>query len=134
MKPVFHDVLEKSRVNESDSRMQTFRGERMGRFIVRAPGDAHLVLVISDGSEWEESGLEGQAWEHVSVSVHRDKRTPTWEEMCFVKDLCWEAEECVVQYHPPRSDYVNFHPGVLHLWKPIGVEIPRPPSICVGPK
>lgn len=36
------------------------------------------------------------------------------------------------QYHPPKSAYVNNHPNCLHLWRPIGIEMPRPPSIMVG--
>lgn len=71
-------------------------------------------------------------WEHVSVST-RD-RTPTWEEMSFVKDLFWTEEECVVQFHPPKSEYVNHHPHCLHLWRPLGENIQTPPSILVGPK
>ena len=39
-------------------------------------------------------------WEHVSVSL--PDRCPTWEEMCFIKDLFWNSDECVVQYHPPK--------------------------------
>lgn len=77
-------------------------------------------------------GDETIPWEHVSVSLK--DRTPTWEEMCLVKDLFWRPDECVVQFHPPEAEYVNHHPFTLHLWKPIGIEIPRPPSIAVGPK
>lgn len=69
-------------------------------------------------------------WEHVSAS--RMDRCPTWDEMCQVKDLFWDAEDCVIQYHPPKSEYINNHPYCLHLWRPIGVELPRPPSILVG--
>ena len=56
-------------------------------------------------------------WEHVSVSGNRF--CPNWAEMCWVKDVFWEDEECVVQYHPPKSDHINVHPFVLHLWRPI---------------
>ena len=82
----------------------------------------------------------GEGWEHVSVSIPNANqgpdrtRTPTWFEMCYVKDLFWDPEDCVIQYHPAASEYVNAHPGVLHLWRPIGVEIPRPPAMLVGPK
>jgi len=69
-------------------------------------------------------------WEHVSVSFQR--RTPTWEEMCIVKDLFWDGDDCVVQYHPPESAYVNNHPYCLHLWKPRGVPMPMPPEWMVG--
>jgi hypothetical protein len=75
---------------------------------------------------------DGYKWEHVSVSTH--DRIPTWEEMCFIKDLFWDAEDTVIQFHPPKSEYVNQHPYTLHLWRPIGAEIPRPDSILVGIK
>ena len=59
---------------------------------------------------------------------------PEWDEMCFVKDLFWRDDECVVQFHPPRAEYVNYHPNCLHLWKPVGRDVQTPPSILVGPK
>lgn len=68
-------------------------------------------------------------WEHLSVSL--PDRCPTWEEMCFLKDLFWSPEDCVVQYHPPKSDYVNLAKNCLHLWRYRG-EMPRPPKNYVG--
>lgn len=75
---------------------------------------------------------DGAGWEHVSVSLAT--RCPTWDEMCLVKDMFWDDTDCAVQYHPPKSEYVNFHPFCLHIWRPIGIIIPTPPSIMVGPK
>lgn len=78
----------------------------------------------------------GGGWDHVSVSPgspHR-KKCPTWDEMCAIKDMFFEPEETVVQYHSPKSDYVNNHPYCLHLWRPQECEIPRPPVIMVGIK
>ena len=75
---------------------------------------------------------DGMGWEHVSVSF--PNRCPTWGEMCIVKDIFWDEEDMVVQYHPPKSDYVNCHPYTLHLWRSTDQEIPAPPSIMVGPK
>jgi hypothetical protein len=72
----------------------------------------------------------GMGWEHVSVS--RRDRTPTWDEMCQVKALFWDDEDCVVQYHPPKSEYINNHPHCLHLWRPMEGILPRPPKIMVG--
>lgn len=51
--------------------------------------------------------------------------------MCAVKDLFFEPEDCVIQYHPPKSEYVNHHPGCLHLWMPLNEKIPLPPKIFV---
>jgi len=136
------DRLEKGRVNETDPRFRTDRGEWYGRFVVKSPTGSWLLLVVSAGDPetWVACGFPPPCFEHVSVSVRRDadglvaKRCPTWDEMAFVKDLCWSEDEAVVQYHPPKADYVNWHPHVLHLWKPVGVELPRPPSLAVGPK
>lgn len=79
-----------------------------------------LLVMVSDGN------LDaGVPWEHVSVSL--PARTPTWEEMALVKSALWDREDCVLQYHPPASMYVNAHPYCLHLWRAIGIEVPVPP-------
>lgn len=79
---------------------------------------------------------DGMGWEHVSVHARTDnqERTPTWAEMCWIKDQFWEEEDCVVQYHPPKSEYVNNHPHVLHLWRSTEAILPMPLSIMVGMK
>ena len=75
---------------------------------------------------------DGMGWEHVSVS--RSDRCPTWDEMCQVKAMFWGEDDCVVQYHPPRSEYVNNQPRCLHLWRQVDVEFALPPSYMVGDK
>jgi len=75
-----------------------------------------------------------EGWEHVSVSLPSLSRCPTWEEMCFVKGLFWDDEDCVIQYHPAKSEHVNYHEYCLHLWRPVGVSFPTPPAIFVGPE
>lgn len=72
----------------------------------------------------------GMGWEHVSVSILNGS-LPTWNDMCFIKDMFWNDEDCVVQYHPPKSSYVNMMPNCLHLWKSIDTEFPTPPMILV---
>lgn len=79
---------------------------------------------------------DGMGWEHVSVTVsHKNKdssRCPTWEEMCWVKDMFWNESDVVVQYHPAKKDYISMHPYCLHLWKPIGVLLPTPDPLMIG--
>jgi len=75
---------------------------------------------------------DGMGWEHVSVTINR-KRTPPWEIMAHVKDIFWDKEDTVIQFHPPESQYVNYHSLCLHLWRPIGIEIPLPDPEMVGP-
>lgn len=77
---------------------------------------------------------DGMGWKHVSVSIESDNRPPKWDAMCFIKDLFFEPEDWVVQFHPAKSEYVNYHPGCLHLWMPLEAKMPTPDSIMVGPK
>ena len=68
-------------------------------------------------------------WEHVLVCP--SNRPPDWDEMCAIKDMFWNDDEVVMQLHPAKSNYVNLMPNCLHLWKPIGQEIPVPPTLFV---
>lgn len=115
---------------KKDGPMASPTGEAYGTFFVPM-GRVRLVIIASSGDK--SVGIE---WEHVSIRAedYKGSRCPIWSEMCFAKDLFWGDEECVVQYHPPKSDYVNNHPHVLHLWKPWGTELARPPAIAVGYK
>ena len=74
----------------------------------------------------------GAGWEHCSVSL--PTRTPSWEQMCAIKDLMWGENEVCYELHPAKKDYINNHPYCLHIWKPIDQKIPLPPSIMVGLK
>ena len=74
----------------------------------------------------------GGGWDHVSVSFK--DRTPSWDEMCRVKDMFFYPEETCIEYHPKRSEYVNQHQYCLHIWRPQETEIPLPPSWMVGCK
>lgn len=105
---------------------KTQAGDPFGAFEIpgREACGRVLFCIVADGAE--------TGWDHVSVSIP-DRRTkcPSWEEMCIIKALFWEPSECVVQFHPPESDYVNMHGGCLHLWKQVSAEFPQPPKICV---
>lgn len=74
---------------------------------------------------------DGLGWDHVSVTISNRKRTPSWPEMCFIKDLFFNESECVIQYHPAKSDYVNFNKYCLHLWRPQNESISMPDKIMV---
>lgn len=127
MRDKLPDKLEEHRIREGDYGSKP--GHLYGAFVLHGPC-GRPVKIISSGADSE------YGWEHVSVSV--DGRTPNWQEMCWVKEMFWDDEEAVMQLHPPKSSYINYHPYCLHLWRPIGIgglgAIPLPPSILVGPK
>lgn len=115
-------TLDKYRLADQETRIAGQRGDSgCGCFKVFVGGRSFFV-VASDGG----------GWDHVSVSPCNQKRCPTWEEMCAIKDMFFEPEECAVQYHPPKSEYVNNHPFCLHLWRPNkGADITIPPKLFV---
>ena len=73
---------------------------------------------------------DGDGWDHVSVSL--TYRIPTWTEMCFVKNIFFDSEETVIQFHPKKSEYINNQPHVLHMWRKQGVDYELPPWELVG--
>lgn len=117
--------LENYRVRDMERKLGVNGDSGNGYFKVYINGRSFFVVASNGGR-----------WEHISVSLCNQKRKacPTWEEMCEIKDMFFEAEERVVQYHPPKSEYVNMHPYCLHLWRPIDSDLPFPPSIFVGIK
>ncbi len=99
-----------------------------GAFLIGSPEPGWYLFAIAS---------DGLGWEHVSLRAERIRREgatriPTWKEMAFAKRLFWDGEDVVVQFHPRESEYVNAHPHVLHLWRPLGVELPTPDPMLVG--
>lgn len=82
--------------------------------------DRALHFIFSFGGEFE----------HLSVST--PVKTPTWEQMCKMKEIFWKDDEVCMQLHPKKEEYVNNHPYCLHIWRPKEKEIPTPSSIYVG--
>lgn len=112
---------------------EKFRASFIGTQLERSAEDGNngAFILVGPYGTLKAIASDGAGWEHVSVST-RD-RVPTWQQMCWVKDLFWDAEDAVIQFHPPKSEYVNCHPYTLHLWRPVGIGFPRPPYILVGP-
>lgn len=119
----FHPDVERGRLRSGSHATRT--GDDFGAFTLRGPCGIDLFVIASPGDANVEI-----PWEHVSVSTRT--RCPNWPEMCFIKSLFWDDEETVVQFHPPKSQYINQHPYCLHLWKPLMQDIPLPPRIAIG--
>jgi hypothetical protein len=137
MRAIFPEEVERGRV---DGLCPTKRGDRYGFFWIPMSASRVAFVAVSNGQDGD--GGEVVPWEHVSARIVKQERTaggkrksidetPTWEQMCRIKDLFFEPDEWVVQYHPPEAEYVNVHPNVLHLWRWTGGEFPTPPRICV---
>lgn len=98
-------------------------------------GNNGLFIIESIEPNWKLACIasDQEKWEHVSVHSFNNskKRIPNWKEMCFVKMIFWEDEDLVIQYHPKKSEYINTHEYVLHLWRPIDLIIPTPPIYMI---
>ncbi len=119
-------VPEKYRITRAGPYSTTEADGNNGLFIIPKVGSRLFYFVIAS---------DGLGWEHVSIHLENDHgkcATPNWDDMCAMKDLFWEPEDVVIQYHPKKSEYVSNHPNVLHLWRPTGQTIPTPPKIMVG--
>lgn len=120
-----------------DISAECFSARKQDNIVVR--DDLHHLdkwLVVSghDGGKWMLRHRKpvlaviaswGGGWDHVSIST--PVRCPTWDEMVMLKDLFFHPTELVIQYHPPKSHYVDVHPYCLHLWRPQEEMIPVPP-------
>lgn len=61
--------------------------------------------------------VDGELWAHLSMSVMRrgHERTPTWTELRWCKEY-FLGDRKAIQVLPPRAEYVNINPHVLHLY------------------
>jgi hypothetical protein len=91
-----------------------------GVFVFRSDTTGEWLRVIA---------VSGMGWDHVSVSL--EHRTPTWAEMEQVKRLFFNPDESCMQLHVPVAEHIDCHPYCLHIWRPLGRDIPRPPSWMV---
>ena len=112
----FKEIAENERVNVSEVGIDGLSGT------VHLSGYT-ATLIVSNGA----------GWEHASISPLR-KITPSWEDMCKLKDIIWTEDEAVIQIHPIKDEYVNLMPNCLHLWRCIYKEMVLPPSCLVGPR
>lgn len=90
--------------------MLHFLNGQPGPCMIQRGGGVQLCCIASNGL----------GWEHVSVhatKVSGKNRLPTWGEMCAVKELFWEPDDWVIQFHPPKSANINVHDTTLHLWR-----------------
>lgn len=97
--------------------------ETGGAFYIRQNASSDMMKVIAS---------DGEGWDHVSVSCRF--RTPTWDEMEWIKRMFFYDHETCMQLHVPPSDHISYAKYALHLWRPQNVDIPRPPDWMVGPR
>ncbi len=57
---------------------------------------------------------DGRRWLHMSMSCVG--RVPSWAELVRAKEWVFGRDSKAIQVIPPRSEYVNIHPHVLHLF------------------
>jgi len=79
-------------------------------------GKAYIVKHPRTGAKLVCIASNDKGWNHISVSLAN--RTPTWDEMAYIKKVFFDDEDLCVQIHPKKSQYVNYHEHCLHIWQP----------------
>ena len=122
MREKFPEIIERYRQGHPViPGMESRRGDKNGFFVIPKNGNRFRIILSDEGG-----------WDHISVSLNR-RRCPFWDEMCWVKNLFFDPQEAVVQFHPAKDHYVNNHEFCLHIWRfQKGFPVPHP--IMVGLK
>ena len=113
MRPI-EEIINNDRLRDVKVGMDGFSG------YIRMPG-YQASIIVSDGA----------GWEHASISPMRNV-TPSWDDMCKLKDIVWYDNEEVIQIHPAKDLYVNNVGNCLHLWRCTYKDMLLPPSCLVG--
>lgn len=66
---------------------------------------------------------DGREWMHISVS--RRDRTPSYEDLKFVK-MTFAEKRWGYQVFPPPDDNISIHATCLHIWVPLTGSLPLP--------
>lgn len=108
------DIIEKHRIQHGP-----FKSNAL--YLCNGMFERHGLRVIAS---------DGDGWDHVSVS--KQQRCPTWEEMETVREWFFEDDETIVQFSVPRSQHLNLHQFCLHMWRKQDQEYELPPSSMVA--
>jgi hypothetical protein len=84
-----------------------------GMFNVRHKGRGFSVLLTRDDVGYT-TGIPDWRW-HMSIAG-RDMKVPAWETVSAVPHELRPGVPFVVGV-PPKSWWINVHPGALHLWE-----------------
>lgn len=79
---------------------------------VQPKSDPLRALVSVD--LYELDGVMDGHWLHLSIS--RERRLPTWADLCTARDQLGYTDRLFVQLLPPASAWLNMHSYCLHLW------------------
>lgn len=92
---------------------------------IQAFGDGYTcrhrsgLRVIASGAEYE-----GREWLHVSLS--REDRIPSYDDIKHAKETFIGNGRWAAQLFPPVDQHVNIHQFCLHLWCPATGALPWP--------
>lgn len=115
------NTLNKYRLKDKERELYGVKGDAQnGCFKVFVGGKAFYCIASNGGG-----------WEHVSVSMKNHNYTPSWETMCKIKDMFFNDDEVVVEFHPKKDEYVNIFENCLHLWRFTNGSFPVPPIYYV---
>lgn len=105
---------------------QNIRVRNVENHPMMPPGIYRCDVRLANGLEGDVIfGFDEEGWQHVSFAPYKQRITPSWDDMCAIKDIFWNDEEEAIQIHPKKSQYVNFKSNCLHLWSRGDLTLPE---------
>ena len=83
------------------------------RYTLRHGGCSFIAIIEVEPHLYPDGSVK--LWRHLSVSCARPPRVPSWAELAYMKEIFLGDEKALLVL-PPRDEYVNDHPNVLHLF------------------
>lgn len=68
-------------------------------------------------------------WRVLAVNVPSERRSPTWEELHWVKKFFFDKDDVTVLYQPGQSTYMGDNTFWLHIFYPEKPETITPPFL-----
>lgn len=92
-----------------------------------------LYPMENDKNAFIISTKDRRGWNHVSIHLQNDlgeciTKVPSHEDMQVIRNLFFNSEDLVQEFHPEKKDYINNHSYTLHLWESTEEKVEKPNS------
>lgn len=97
-----------------------FKKDVMGKFIIPF-----------ENGTFEVTASNYMGWDHISIVVITKNgmaRIAASEEIERLKKMFF-GDEVTIEVHPKKKDYINIDEVMLHVWRPLGKDLPLPPAV-----
>ena len=132
-------IPEERRLTDKSAKSWTYLGKEVMTMITevgyKEDGYFFIPPVNSKGAAFEKGGkylckatlVDG--WRVVAVNVPAEGRSPTWEELHWVKKFFFDEDDVTVLFQPGKSTYVGDATYWIHFFFPENADVSHPPFL-----